>query len=214
MRMRDMSLLGAFASCICASGVGNTSVSPKATLLFDLKPAESVLFQQIACSDRYAVLLDKAEASDQTGTGKLDDSKNVFVRCRPHRWIEGQPVKYQVECRRADLASAWECDPGRESMLARVGGILVHITISDGSTANLDQAFIIVKYLRTSGQLKDQLVEESRVPGEEGFVSCHTSPRYSDGVEMVRCPGVNDVALTRAEKLVEREGIEPSTPAL
>ena len=214
MRIRNIWLLGAIASFIGASDASSASVPSRAILLFDLKPAESVLFQQIACSDRYAVRLEKAEASDETGTGKLDDSKHVFVRCRPHRWIEGQPVKYQVECRRADLASAWECDAGRESMLARVGGILVHITISDGSTANLDQAFIIVKYLRTSGQLKDQLVEESRVPGEEGFVSCHTSPRYSDGVEMVRCPGVNDVALTRAEKLVEREGIEPSTPAL
>jgi hypothetical protein len=86
-------------------------------------------------------------------------------------------------------------------MLARVGGILVHITIDDGSTAKLDQAFVIVKYLRSSGQLKDELVEESQVPGEEGFANCHTSPRYSDSVEMVRCYGVNDVPLAKAQEL-------------
>jgi hypothetical protein len=59
----------------------------------------------------------------------------------------------------------------------------------------------IVKYLRSSGELKDQLVEESQVPGEEGFASCHTSPRYSDRVEIVRCFGVNDVPLTKAQEL-------------
>jgi hypothetical protein len=201
MKMRDMSLLGAFAACVCVSDTSVATVRQRAILSFALKPAESLLFQQIACTDRYGVLLEKAEASDEAGTEKLDDSKSVNVRCHSHRRIEGQPVKYLVECRRADLASAWECDPGRESMVARVGGILVHITIQDGSTANLDQAFVIVKYLRSSGQLKDELVEESQVPGEEGFASCHTFPRYSDRVEMVRCFGVNDVPLTRAEEL-------------
>jgi hypothetical protein len=128
----------------------------------------------------------------------LADSKRVHVRCQSHRRIEGQPVKYLVECRRADLASAWECDPGRESMLARVGGILVRIAIGDGSSAKLDQAFVVVKYLRASGQLTDQLVEGSHVPGEEGSAHCHTMPRYSDRVEMVRCPGVNDVPVAQA----------------
>ncbi|HET9473146.1 MAG TPA: hypothetical protein VFO82_04585 [Steroidobacteraceae bacterium] len=201
MRLRNMSLLGALAACIYASDACSTTFTGPVSVLFELKPAESVLFQQIACTDRYAVLLEKAEASDSTGTEKLDDSKSVFVRCQSHRRIEGQPVKYLVECRRADLVSAWECDPGRESMLARVGGILVQITINDGSSAKLDEAFVIVKYLRSSGQLKDQLVEESQVPGEEGFASCHTFPRYSDHVEMVRCFGVNDVPVSRAQEL-------------
>jgi hypothetical protein len=199
--MRDMSLLGALAACVCASDASVATVFKIAIMPFDLKPAESVLFQQIACTDRYGVLLEKAEALDEAGTGKLDDSKSVIVRCKSHRRIEGQAVKYLVECRRADLTSAWECAPGRENMLARVGGILVHISINDGSTASLDQAFVIIKYLRSSGQLKDELVEESQVPGEEGFASCYTFPRYSDNVEMVRCSGVNDVPLTRAQEL-------------
>ena len=150
-----MSLLGAFVACVGASDASNATVFKIAFLSFDLKPAESVLFQQIACTDRYGVLLEKAGALDEAGTGKLDDSKSVNVRCKSHRRIEGQPVKYLVECRRADLTSAWECDPGRESMLARLGGIQVHIAIGEGSAANLDQAFDIVKYLRSSGQLKD-----------------------------------------------------------
>ena len=196
-----MLLLGAFATCLCTSEASIASVSATAYLVFDLKPAESVLFQQIACTDRYGVRLDKAEALDEAGTEKLDDNKKVNVRCQPHRRIEGQPVKYLVDCQRTDLASAWECDPGRESMLARVGGILVEIIISDGSSAKLDDAFVIVKYLRSSGQLKDQLVEESQVPGEEGFARCHTFPRYADGVEMVRCFGVNDMPVSRAREL-------------
>src|SRR5688572_17120297 len=105
MRMRDMSLLGAFAACIYTGDASSTTFTGPVSVLFELKPAESVLFQQIACTDRYAVLLEKAEASDETGTEKLDDSKSVFVRCQSHRRIEGQPVKYLVECRRADLAS-------------------------------------------------------------------------------------------------------------
>ena len=86
-------------------------------------------------------------------------------------------------------------------MLARVGGILVKITIGEGSTANLDQAFVIVKYLRSSGQLDHRMVDEPQVPGEEGFASCRTLSRYGDGVEMVRCPSVDDVPLTRATEL-------------
>ncbi len=66
MRMRDMPLLGAFAACICASNASIASVARSVSLSFDLKPAESVLFQQIACTDRYGVLLEKAEASDDT----------------------------------------------------------------------------------------------------------------------------------------------------
>jgi hypothetical protein len=198
MRVREMSLLGAFAACLYSGDANTTSFHGPASILFELKPAESVLFQQIACTDRYGVRLEKAEASDDTGTEMLADSKRVHVRCQSHRRIEGQPVKYLVECRRADLASAWECDPGRESMLARVGGILVRIAIGDGSSAKLDQAFVVVKYLRASGQLTDQLVEGSHVPGEEGSAHCHTMPRYSDRVEMVRCPGVNDVPVAQA----------------
>ncbi|HEU5134934.1 MAG TPA: hypothetical protein VFU13_07305 [Steroidobacteraceae bacterium] len=194
-------MLGAFAACLCASDANSVSFTGPIASLFELKPAESVLFQQIACTDRYAVLLEKAEASDEVGTQKLDDSKNVDVRCQPHRKLEGHPVKYLVECQRTDLVSAWECGPGRESMLARVGGILVRITVGEGSSAKLDEAFVIVKHLRSSGQLKDQLVEESQVPGEEGFARCHTFPRYADRVEMLRCSGVDDVPLTRAREL-------------
>lgn len=201
MRGLNISLPGALAACLCAIDAGATTFRAPIALMFDLQPAESILFQQIACTDRYGVLLDQAEASDEIGTGKLEDSKDVFVRCRSHRRIEGQPVKYLVECRRADLAAAWECDPGRETMMARVGGILVSVTIDEGSSANLDQAFVVVKYLRSSGQLKDQLVEESPGPGEEGSVSCRVFPRYPDQVETVRCFGVDDVPVARALEL-------------
>jgi hypothetical protein len=196
-----MCLLGAFVAGICTGGASIATVPQRAGLAFELKLSESALFQQLACIDRYGVLLDKAEAVAYTGPGKLEDSTYVSVLCRPHRRIEGQPVKYLVECARADpadLASAWECPPGRERMLARVGGILVQITMGLGSTAKLDDALVIVRQLRSRGQLKDDLVEEPRVPGEEGFVSCHTDSRYSDHVEVIRCPGVDDVPLATA----------------
>jgi hypothetical protein len=200
-RLRAMSWIGACAACMIASDAGSTTFHGPVPSLFDLKPAESILFQQLACTDRYGVRLEKAEGSDEIGTEQLAYSKRVLVRCHPHRSIEGQPVKYLVECQRADLTSAWECDPGRESMLARVGGILVNITIDDASTAKLDQAFVIVKYLRSSGQLDHRMVDEPQVPGEEGFASCRTFSRYGDGVEMVRCPSMVDVPLTRAAEL-------------
>jgi hypothetical protein len=200
MKMRGLSFLFALTACSCISDVSTANVHKIAYLVFELKPEESVLFQQLACTDRYAVGLEKAEALDEAGTKMLHDSKQVSVRCHPHRRIEGQPVKYLVDCRRTDLASPWECDIGRESMMARIGGILVSITIAEGSSASLDQAFAVVKHLRSSGQLKDTQVEELKAPGEEGFVNCHTQRRHSDGVETLRCPGV-DVPLTSTQDL-------------
>ena len=53
-------------------------------------------------------------------------------------------------------------------MLAGVGGVLVEITIGQGGTASLDQAFVVVKYLRSSGQLKDPFVVSAGIKGGSG----------------------------------------------
>jgi hypothetical protein len=166
-----------------------------AYVLFDLKPAEAILFENLACMDRYGVKLDSAEGSI-SDTGKLDDALAVYARCKPHRRIDGQPVVYEVECRRDNPGAEWHCLEGEETMLARIDGILVRITIGD-SGETIDQAYTAVKILRAAGPFKKISVDDPRPPATEGFASCHTFQPPGD-VTKITCNGGDIVALAAA----------------
>ena len=164
-------------------------------VLFDLKPAEAILFDNLACMDRYGVKIDTAQGS-VSDTGTFADALAVYARCKPHRRIDGQPVVYEVECRRENPSVEWRCGKGEETMLARIDGILVRITIGDGGET-IDQAYTAIKILRAAGPFSRISVDEPRPPATEGYASCHTYTPPGD-VTKITCNGGDNVPLSVA----------------
>jgi len=180
---------------VCASQAQATVFHAPAYVVFDLKPAEAILFENLACMDRYGVKIDTAEGS-VSETGAFADALAVHARCKPHRRIDGQPVVYEVECKRENPSAEWHCRKGEETMLARIDGILVRITIGDtGET--IDQAYTAVKILRAAGPFKRIWVDEPRPPATEGYAYCHTYTPPGD-VTKITCGGGDTVALAVA----------------
>ena len=166
-----------------------------AYVLFDLKPAEASLFENLACMDRYGVKVDSAQGSI-SDTDTLADARAVYARCKSHRRIDGQPVVYEVECRRENPSDEWRCREGEETMLARIDGILIRITIG-GSDATMDQAYAAIKNLRAAGPYKRIPVDDPVPPATEGFASCRafTAP---DNETKVDCIGGDTYPLSVA----------------
>src|SRR5688572_12206268 len=76
-------------------------------------------FEQRACL-AHGVGMDAAQGA---GYAKGNDFRltHVNVRCKPHRYVERQPVAYEVYCRR-DERDKWDCSHAEEKLFARING--------------------------------------------------------------------------------------------
>ena len=163
--------------------------------MFDLKPAEAILFDNLACMDRYGVNIDTAMGSISE-TGTFADALAVYARCKSHRRVDGQPVVYEVDCKRENPSAEWHCSEGEETMLARIDGILIRITIGVAGET-IDQAYTAVKILRAAGPFKRIWVDDPRPPATEGHAYCHTFKPPGDDVK-ITCGGGDIVPLAVA----------------
>jgi len=180
---------------VAASQAHATVYHAPAYAVFDLKPAEAILFENLACMDRYGVKIDTAQGS-VSETGTLADALAVYARCKSHRRIDGQPVVYSVECRRDNPSVEWHCDEGEETMRARIDGILVRIALGGGGET-MDQAYRAIKNLRATGRFKTMSVDEPQPPETEGSAFCKSFTPPGD-VTKITCHGSDIIALSAA----------------
>ncbi|WP_028008063.1 hypothetical protein [Solimonas flava] len=110
---------------------------------------------ELACA-RYGVAADSVEpVARQSGAGAASaHAVQVSVRCAAHASIDGQPARYQVDCRRD--GERWRCGDGREvlSVQTRLG----EVAVEPGSFTP-EQAIRAVRAAAASNRYRAQIHE-------------------------------------------------------
>jgi hypothetical protein len=142
---------------LLAAGLAGASCASHATTfsaaigVSNLTKAQERRFEQRACLP-HGVALDAAQG---VGHAQRNDFKltMVTVRCMPHRYIERQPVAYEVYCRRAER-DRWDCSHAEEKLFARINGTTFSVGVNHEAVA-VDEAYRVFRFLVAHGQLQN-----------------------------------------------------------
>ncbi len=95
------------------------------------------------------------EAAQGSGFRQGNDFKltRVTARCKPHRYVERQPVAYEVYCRRDEI-DKWDCSHAEEKLFARIDGTTFSIGVNHEAVP-VDEAYRVFRFLVANGQLKN-----------------------------------------------------------
>ncbi len=140
------------AICLAgACGVAGATSFSTALGVSNLTKAQERTFEQRACL-AHGVGMDAAQGA---GYPKGNDFKLtvVNVRCKPHRYIERQPVAYEVYCRRA-AQDDWDCSQAEEKLFARINGTTFSVGVNHAAVP-VDEAYRVFRYLLSNGQLSN-----------------------------------------------------------
>ncbi len=149
------SLLTACLACIVAGEARATTFS-SALGISNLTKGQEKRFEERACRPHGVGMY----AAEGVGYPKGNDFKltMVNVRCDPHRHVEGQPVAYEVYCRR-DPQDAWDCGHAEERLFARIDGTMFSIGANHGAVP-IDEAYRVFRYLAARGALHNVLLDK------------------------------------------------------
>jgi hypothetical protein len=144
------------AGCLASAAEGGEqrgTTFAAAIGITNLTKKQAIKFEKLACLPHDTGL----DAAEGTGYATRNDYKltRVYVRCKPHRHIDGQPVAYVVYCTRA-VQGKWDCSHAEETLFARINGTTFSISVNNNAL-QVDEAYRVFRYLASQGELRNAL---------------------------------------------------------